>query len=520
MGEIKHNLESREALRRGIDILANTVKATLGPKGRNVVIKMAHLSTVTKDGVTVAKQIHLPDKFENTGAQMVKEAAIKTAQQAGDGTTTATVLAQAIVNQGMTNLAAGANPIDLKRGIDMAVTRVVSHIEKTSKPVGKNFEKIRNVATVSANNDAEIGNLIADTMKTIGQDGIIYIEPSRTVKTRVEIIKGMQVNSGYISPYFITDQSKNIAELIKPRILLYDGKLSGIGPLLPILDVLSGKAIPFLIIAEDIDGETLSSLVHNTQSGVLKSCAIKSPFGEYSKELMRDIAAYTGATFISEDAGLKLEDCLLDHLGVCDKVVSNEYFTTIIGGKPEDGVLKTHIRNLRALAKEAPSDHDRDFLKDRIARFSNGIAVLYVGAPTEIEMNEKKDRVDDAVQATRAALEEGIVPGGGLSYLKAIPSLKNLLHDEPHVRTGIDIIRKALEEPFRQICANAGVEGSVVLSRLKSDSDTWGYNARTDTYEDLIAAGVIDPTKVVRVALQNAASVATMILTTSAIITD
>lgn len=524
--KIKNNEEALKAIQIGVNILADTVGKTLGPKGRNVVIRKKHFTTVTKDGVTVAMQIFLPDPYENAGAQMVKEVALKTNQIAGDGTTTATILAQAIVNAGLKNIAAGANPMDLKRGIEKAVKQVVLHLKENSNLVGDDYEKIRQIGTISANGDTEIGELIASTMEKIGQDGVIYIEESRLPFNKVEIIEGIQVNQGYISPYFVTDSARGICELNNPRILLYDGRLSSIGPLIPLLDVLVKSQTPLLIIADDVDGETLSSMVYNKNKGIMQVCCIKSPFGDNSKEVMKDIAAATGGDYLTEDEGMKLEYAVVENLGTCDKVIIGENITTIINGGGDPEKVADHIGDLKSLREDAGSEYDRDRLTDRIAKLSKGIAVLYVGGQTESEMKEKKDRVEDALNATRAAMEEGYIPGGGVGYIRAINAVDEFkifeiygeLNDDE--KLGIKIIKSVLYEPLRHICLNGALNADLISANVKQGKGNFGFNARKEDYGDMVEEGVIDPTKVARVALENAASVATLILTTSAIIID
>lgn len=525
--KIKNNAEALQSLQRGVNILAETVSSTLGPKGRNVVIRKNHFNTVTKDGVTVAMQVFLEDPYENAGAQMVKEVALKTNQIAGDGTTTATVLAAAIVNAGLKNIAAGANPMDLKRGIELAVKKVVKHIRENSIAVGSDYEKIKQIGTISANNDEKIGELIATTMEKIGNDGVIYIEESRLVSDAVEIIEGVQVNQGYISPYFVTDSSRGVCVLEDARILLYDGKITSIGPLLSLLDVIVKGNIPLMIIADDVDGETLSSMIHNKNEGKIKVCCIRAPFGDNSKDLMRDIAVNTGATYITEDEGIKLEYATLDHLGKADKIIISKEITTIIGGKGDKKEVEEYILDLKQLVETAGSIYEVGQYKDRIAKLSKGVAVLYVGGHTESEIKEKKDRIEDALNATRAAVEEGIIPGGGVAFIRAIDSILDLETENADQSTGVAIIRTAMYGPLRQICENGALSSDVVAARVRQGQLTtkgymygFGFNARTEEYGDLLEQGVIDPAKVARVALENAASVATLILTTSAIIID
>lgn len=529
--KIKNNQDALDAIKTGVNILADTVGKTLGPKGRTVIIRKKHFNTNTKDGVTVARQVFLDDPYENAGAQIVKEAAEQTNKIAGDGTTTATILAQAIVNAGLKNIAAGANPMDLKRGIELAVKKVVIHLKEKSQVVGEDYEKIKQVGTISANNDAEIGELIAGAMEQIGKDGVIYIEESRLPQNKVEIIQGIQIEQGYHSPYFITDTSRNQCVLEGDsknpvRILLYDGKLTTVEPLLGLLDALAGKQkrdgvkIPFLIIAEEVSGETLSVLIANKANGVFNCCAIRSPFGDDSKEVMKDIAKATGATYITEDDNLRLQDAYFEQLGACEKVIIGELITTIVNGGGEKEVIEDHISDLKSLQQDAPSQYRINQIKDRIAKLSMGVAVIYVGGYTEAEVKEKKDRIEDAVNATRAAVEEGISPGGGVAFIRSIVSLSNVKGDNEDQNTGIDIIRKALERPLWLICDNGAIKGDVVVSDVAAGGENHGYNALTEKYGNMIEMGIIDPTKVVRVALENAASVACLILTTSAIITD
>jgi chaperonin GroEL len=520
--KIEFDVNARDGLKRGVDALANAVKVTLGPKGRNVVIsKQFGAPHVTKDGVSVAKEIELSDPVENMGAQMLKEVASKTADVAGDGTTTATVLAQAIVTAGLKNVAAGANPMDLKRGIDKAVKASVSKLNEIAIPVGDDSDKIENVATISANNDPEIGSLIAEAMKKVGKDGVITVEEAKGTDTTVEVVEGMQFDRGYLSAYFVTNPEKMQVEMDNACILIFDKKISTMKELLPILEkvVHSGKAL--LIIAEDVDGEALGTLVVNRIKGSLKVAAIKAPgFGERRKEMLQDIAILTGGTVISEDYGRKLEEATLSDLGVAEKITISKDTTTIINGSGNKESIQDRITQIKAQINNTTSDYDREKLQERLAKLAGGVAVLYIGAATEVEMKEKKDRVDDALHATRAAVEEGIVPGGGVSLIRAISALSNLTGDNEDENTGIQIIRRALEEPLRQIVANAGGEGSIVVQKVLDGTDDFGYNARTEQYENLISAGVIDPKKVSRVALENAASIASMILTTECVITE
>jgi len=520
--DIKFNLEARDAMKRGVDALANAVKVTLGPKGRNVIIdKKFGAPSITKDGVTVAKEIELENAIENMGAQLLKEVASKTADIAGDGTTTATVLAQAIVTGGLKNVAAGANPMDLKRGIDKAVEAVIAHLKKQSKKVGDDNEKIEQVATISANSDHTIGKLIANAMAKVKKEGVITVEEAKGTETEVKIVEGMQFDRGYVSPYFVTNADKMEAVLENPLILIYDKKISGMKELLPILEqgVQSGR--PFLIIAEDIDGEALATLVVNKIRGSLRICAVKAPgFGDRRKAMLEDIAILTGGTLISEERGFKLENADLSYLGSAEKISIDKDNTTIVNGGGKKADITSRVNQIKAQIESTTSDYDKEKLQERLAKLAGGVAVLYVGAATEVEMKEKKDRVDDALHATRAAVEEGIVAGGGVAYIRAIESLEKLKGENEDENTGIQIIRRAIEEPLRQIVANAGGEGSVVIQKVKEGKADYGYNARTDVYENLLAAGVIDPTKVTRVALENAASIASMLLTTECVISD
>jgi len=524
--EITFNLDARDALKKGVDALANAVKVTLGPKGRNVIIdKKFGSPTITKDGVTVAKEIELTNSIENMGAQMLKEVASKTADIAGDGTTTATVLAQSIVNTtvlaqsivntGLKNVTAGANPMDLKRGIDKAVEAVVASLKKMSKEVGDDNKKIEQVATISANNDSEIGKLIAEAMAKVKREGVITVEEAKGTETTVEIVEGMQFDRGYISPYFVTNADKMQAVLESPYILLYDKKVSNMKELLPILEKVVQTGKPLLIIAEDVDGEALATLVVNKIRGSLKIAAVKSPgFGDRRKAMMEDIAILTGGTLIAEEQGFKLENADLSYLGTCEKITIDKDNTTIVGGAGKKADITARVNQIKAQIETTTSDYDKEKLQERLAKLAGGVAVLYVGAATEVEMKEKKDRVDDALHATRAAVEEGIVAGGGVAYIRAITALDKLKGDNDDETTGIAIIKRSLEEPLRQIVSNAGIEGSIVVQKVKEGKDDFGYNARSDKYENMHAAGVIDPTKVTRVALENAASVAGMLLTT------
>ncbi|MBE7176652.1 MAG: chaperonin GroEL [Mucilaginibacter polytrichastri] len=520
--QVKYNTEARDALKRGVDVLANAVKVTLGPKGRNVIIdKKFGSPSITKDGVTVAKEIELKDAMENMGAQMVKEVASKTADIAGDGTTTATVLAQAIVTAGIKNVAAGANPMDLKRGIDKAVEVIVANLQTQSQTVGEDNNKIKQVASISANNDEKIGSLIAEAMGKVGKDGVITVEEAKGTETEVRTVEGMQFDRGYLSPYFVTNADKMEVELENPYILIYDKKISSMKELLPILEkqVQTGK--PLLIISEDLDGEALATLVVNKIRGSLKVAAVKAPgFGDRRKAMLEDIAILTGGTVISEERGYKLENADLSYLGTAEKVTVDKDNTTVINGAGSTDEIKARVNQIKAQIETTTSDYDKEKLQERLAKLAGGVAVLYVGAATEVEMKEKKDRVDDALHATRAAVEEGIVAGGGVAFIRAIEALENLKGDNDDETTGIAIVKRAVEEPLRQICQNAGIEGSIVVQKVKDGKADFGYNARTDSYENLIAAGVIDPTKVGRVALENAASIAAMLLTTECVLAD
>jgi chaperonin GroEL len=520
--EIYFDVEAREKLKRGVDALANAVKVTLGPKGRNVVIgKKFGAPHVTKDGVSVAKEIELKDPIENMGAQMVKEVASKTADIAGDGTTTATVLAQAIVTAGLKNVAAGANPMDLKRGIDKAVTEVVANLKKLSKQVGNDNSKIEQIATISANNDETIGKLIAEAMKVVGNDGVITVEEAKGTETEVKTVEGMQFDRGYLSPYFVTNAEKMITEMENPLILISEKKISSMKELLPILEpvVQSGKSL--LIIAEDVDGEALGTLVVNRLRGSLKVAAVKAPgFGDRRKAMLEDIAILTGGTVISEERGMTLENVSLDMLGSAQKIDIDKDNTTIVNGKGKKADIQARVAQIRAQIEQTTSDYDREKLQERLAKLAGGVAVLYVGAPTEVEMKEKKDRVDDALAATRAAVEEGIVPGGGVALIRAIETLDKLKGANEDEMTGIQIVKRAAEEPLRQIIANAGGEGAVIVQRVREGKADFGYNARTDVFEPLYKSGVIDPTKVTRIAVENASSIAAMLLTTECVIAD
>lgn len=520
--EIKFNLEARDALKRGVDQLANAVKVTLGPKGRNVVIEKSFGSpTVTKDGVSVAKEVDLEDKVENLGAQMVKEVASKTADVAGDGTTTATVLAQAIYNQGMKNVAAGASPMDIKRGIDKAVEKIVANLQSQSKEVGDSNEKIEQVASISANNDNTIGKLIAEAMGKVKKEGVITVEEAKGTDTYVDVVEGMQFDRGYLSPYFVTDSDNMITDMESPYILIYDKKISNMKELLPVLEPVAQSGKPLLIISEDLDGEALATLVVNKIRGSLKVAAVKAPgFGDRRKAMLEDIAILTGGTVISEERGFKLENATVDMLGTAEKVTIDKDNTIIVNGAGEADDIKARVNQIKAQIETTTSDYDKEKLQERLAKLAGGVAVLYVGAASEVEMKEKKDRVDDALAATRAAIEEGIVPGGGVALVRAAAVLEGAAGDNEDETTGMAIIARAIEEPLRQIVENAGLEGSVVVSKIKEGGDDFGFNAKTETYENMLAAGIIDPTKVTRVALENASSVAGMLLTTEATITE
>ncbi|MBR5469628.1 MAG: chaperonin GroEL [Paludibacteraceae bacterium] len=520
--EILFNIEAREQLKQGVDQLANAVKVTLGPKGRNVIIeKKFGAPHITKDGVTVAKEIELDEAKQNLGAQLVKEVASKTGDQAGDGTTTATVLAQAIVGVGLKNVTAGANPMDLKRGIDKAVVEVVKSIKAQAHEVGADYDKIEQVATISANNDAVIGKLIADAMRKVSKDGVITIEEAKGTDTTIEVVEGMQFDRGYISPYFVTNTETMEVEMEKPYILIYDKKISNLKELLPILEPAVQSGRPLLIIAEDVDSEALTTLVVNRLRAQLKICAVKAPgFGDRRKEMLEDIAILTGGIVISEEKGIKLESATLDLLGTAEKITVNKDNTTIVNGAGEKENIATRVAQIKAQIASTTSDYDREKLQERLAKLAGGVAVLYVGAASEVEMKEKKDRVDDALSATRAAIEEGIVPGGGVTYIRAIKSLEGLKGENEDEQTGIEIVKRAIEEPLRQIVTNAGKEGAVVVQKVSEGSEDFGYNARLDKYENLFKAGVVDPAKVTRVALENAASIAGMFLTTECVIVD
>ena len=519
---IKYNMEARDLLKQGVDQLANAVKVTLGPKGRNVVIeKKFGAPVITKDGVSVAKEVELEDKFENTGAQLVKSVASKTGDDAGDGTTTATILTQAIVNEGLKNVTAGANPMDLKCGIDKAVNKVVDYIKANAEVVGDNYDKIEQVATVSANNDPEIGKLLADAMRKVSKDGVITVEDSKTRDTTIGVTEGMQFDRGYLSGYFVTDTDKMECVMDDPYILLYDKKISNLKEFLPILQPAAESGRPLLVIAEDVDSEALTTLVVNRLRGGLKICAVKAPgFGDRRKAMLEDIAVLTGGVVISEEKGLKLEQATLEMLGTAKKVTVDKENTTIVGGAGNKENIQDRVQQIKNEIANTKSNYDKEKLQERLAKLAGGVAVLYVGANSEVEMKEKKDRVDDALCATRAATEEGVVVGGGTTYIRAQKELAELKGDNADEQTGINIVRRALEEPLRQIVFNAGGEGAVVVDKVRQGEGDYGYNARTDTYQDLRAAGVIDPAKVARVALENAASIAGMFLTTECLIVD
>ena len=520
--EILFNIEARDQLKKGVDALANAVKVTLGPKGRNVIIeKKFGAPHITKDGVTVAKEIELTDAYQNTGAQLVKEVASKTGDDAGDGTTTATVLAQAIVAEGLKNVTAGASPMDIKRGIDKAVVKVVDSIKNQAEKVGDNYDKIEQVATVSANNDPVIGKLIADAMRKVSKDGVITIEEAKGTDTTIGVVEGMQFDRGYLSAYFVTNTEKMECEMEKPYILIYDKKISNLKDFLPILEPAVQSGRPLLVIAEDVDSEALTTLVVNRLRSQLKICAVKAPgFGDRRKEMLEDIAVLTGGVVISEEKGLKLEQATIEMLGTADKVTVSKDNTTIVNGAGAKENIKERCDQIKAQIAATKSDYDREKLQERLAKLSGGVAVLYVGAASEVEMKEKKDRVDDALRATRAAIEEGIVPGGGVTYIRAIDALEGMKGDDADETTGIEIIKRAIEEPLRQIVANAGKEGAVVVQKVREGKGDYGYNARLDVYENLHAAGVVDPAKVTRVALENAASIAGMFLTTECVIVE
>ena len=520
--EILFNIDARDQLKKGVDALANAVKVTLGPKGRNVIIeKKFGAPHITKDGVTVAKEIELADAYQNTGAQLVKEVASKTGDDAGDGTTTATVLAQAIVAEGLKNVTAGASPMDIKRGIDKAVAKVVESIKDQAETVGDNYDKIEQVATVSANNDPVIGKLIADAMRKVSKDGVITIEEAKGTDTTIGVVEGMQFDRGYLSAYFVTNTEKMECEMEKPYILIYDKKISNLKDFLPILEPAVQTGRPLLVIAEDVDSEALTTLVVNRLRSQLKICAVKAPgFGDRRKEMLEDIAILTGGVVISEEKGLKLEQATIEMLGTADKVTVTKDYTTVVNGAGNKDSIKERCEQIKAQIVATKSDYDREKLQERLAKLSGGVAVLYVGAASEVEMKEMKDRVDDALRATRAAIEEGIIPGGGVAYIRAIDSLEGMKGDNADETTGIGIIKRAIEEPLREIVANAGKEGAVVVQKVREGKGDFGYNARTDVYENLHAAGVVDPAKVARVALENAASIAGMFLTTECVIVE
>jgi chaperonin GroEL len=520
--EIIFDIEARDRLKRGVDALANAVKITLGPKGRNVIIdKKYGAPHITKDGVTVAKEIELSDPVENMGAQMVKEVASKTADIAGDGTTTATVLAQAIISAGLKNVAAGANPMDLKRGIDKAVSAVVAHLKTQSQEVGSDNSKIEQIATISANNDNSIGKLIAQAMQAVGNEGVITVEEAKGTETEVKVVEGMQFDRGYLSPYFVTNAEKMIVEMDHPYVLIYDKKISNIQEILPVLEPVAQSGKSLLIIAEDIDGTALSTLVINRLKAGLRIAAVKAPgFGDRRKAMLEDIAVLTGGTVISEEQGLKLENTRIEHLGIAEKIDIDKDNTTIVNGQGVKEQIDMRVAQIKAQMESTTSDYDREKLQERLAKLSGGVAVLYVGAATEVEMKEKKDRVDDALSATRAAVEEGIVPGGGVALIRAISALKGLEGANADETTGIAIVRRAVEEPLRQIVINAGVEGAVIVQKVSEGTGAFGYNARTEVFENLLDAGVIDPTKVTRIAIENAASISSMLLTTECVIAD
>lgn len=520
--EIKFDIKAREELKKGVDELANAVKVTLGPKGRNVIVdKKFGAPHITKDGVTVAKAVELEDEFQNMGAQLVKEVASKTGDDAGDGTTTATVLAQAIINVGLKNVAAGANPIDLKRGIDKAVAKVVEGIKAQAQEVDDDLAKIENVARVSANNDAEIGKLIADAMGKVKKEGVITIEEAKGTDTTVKVVEGMQFDRGYISPYFVTNTEKMECEMDNPYILLYDKKISALKDMLPVLEAVAQSGRPLLIIAEDVDSEALATLVVNRLRGSLKICAVKAPgFGDRRKEMLEDIAILTHGVVISEDKGLKLDMATVDEFGSAEKVTVDKENTTIVNGNGDKELIAERVAQIKAQIEKTTSDYDREKLQERLAKLAGGVAVLYVGAPSEVEMKEKKDRVDDALSATRAAVAEGIVPGGGVAYMRCVAALENFHGDNDDENTGIQIVKRAIEEPLRQIVANAGLEGAIIVQNVKDGKGDYGYNARTGKYENFFESGVIDPAKVTRVALENAASIAGMFLTTECVIAE
>ncbi|MBO5779710.1 MAG: chaperonin GroEL [Muribaculaceae bacterium] len=520
--EIKFDIKAREELKKGVDALADAVKVTLGPKGRNVIIdRKFGAPHITKDGVTVAKEIELEDPFQNMGAQLVKEVASKTGDDAGDGTTTATVLAQAIINVGLKNVAAGANPMDVKRGIDKAVAIVVENIKAQAQEVDDDFKKIEDVARISANNDEKIGQLIAEAMKRVTKEGVITVDEAKGTDTTVDVVEGMQFDRGYISPYFVTNTEKMDCEMERPYILLFDKKISNFKDLLPVLEPVAQSGRPMLIIAEDVDSEALATLVVNRLRGSLKVCAVKAPgFGDRRKEMLEDIAILTGGVVISEEKGMNLATATIDMLGTADKVTVNKESTTIVDGAGEKEAIAMRVAQIKAQIAQTKSDYDREKLQERLAKLAGGVAVLHIGAPSEVEMKEKKDRVDDALHATRAAIAEGIVPGGGVAYIRSVAALEGVKGENDDETTGIQIIKRAIEEPLRQIVANAGAEGAVIVQKVKDGEGDYGYNARTGEFENLLAVGVIDPAKVTRVALENAASIAGMFLTTECVIAD
>ncbi|MDZ7634049.1 MAG: chaperonin GroEL [Bacteroidales bacterium] len=520
--EIKFNIEARNLLKEGVDRLADAVKVTLGPKGRNVVLeKKFGAPQITKDGVTVAKEIELSDPYQNMGAQMVKEVASKTSDQAGDGTTTATILAQSIISVGLKNVTAGANPMDLKRGIEKAVAKVVESLKSQSQSVGDDLKKIEQVARISANNDEEIGKLIATAMDRVKKEGVITVEEAKGTETKVEVVEGMQFDRGYISAYFVTNPDKMEVEMDNPYILIHDKKISSMKDLLPVLEETARSGRGLMIIAEDVEGEALATLVVNRLRGSLKVCAVKAPgFGDRRKEMLEDIAILTGGTVISEERGMKLENATMADLGVADKVTVNKENTTIVNGAGEKSMIQARVSQIKQQISTTTSDYDREKLQERLAKLAGGVAVLYIGAASEVEMKEKKDRVDDALHATRAAIEEGIIPGGGVAYIRAIPLLDKLRGDNDDQNTGIEIVKRAIEEPLRQIVINAGLEGAVIVQKVREGKNDFGYNAQTDKFEHLLKSGVIDPAKVARIALENAASIAGMLLTTEAVVVE
>jgi chaperonin GroEL len=520
--QINFDTEARDSLKRGVDALANAVKVTLGPKGRNVIIDKKFGSPhITKDGVTVAKEIELKDPVENMGAQMVKEVASKTAEKAGDGTTTATVLAQGIVHNGLKNVAAGANPMEIQRGMNIAVQEVIAGLRKQSKQIGNDFQLIEQIATISANGDAPIGKLIAEAMQKVGKEGVITVEEAKGLETAVKVVEGMQIDRGYLSPYFVTNSEKMEAELEKPYVLIYDKKIATMKDLLPILEKVAQSGHPLLIVAEDIDGEALTTLVVNKIRGSLKIAAIKAPgFGDRRKDLLEDLAVLTGGAVISEEQGHQLETTELETLGQAEKIIIDKDHTIIVNGKGEKGSITARAKQIKTHIKNSTSDYDKEKLQERLAKLSGGVAILYVGAATEIEMKEKKDRVDDAVHATKAAIEEGIVPGGGVAYIRCIPILDQLKTENQDQKVGISIVKKALEEPLKQIVRNAGHDGSVIVEKVKEGRKDFGYNARTEQFENLYQTGVIDPAKVCRIALENAVSIASLLLTTACVISE